>query len=337
MNIGKLELSESDVFYTLEEGQFNLGDFDKALSMIDLASQAGASAIEFQLAIAEDFYIRSEAGYQIYIKREFADEQLQHLVKYANDRNLEFIATCLSQRLVPKMTKYGCSAFNLNASDINNYIIIDAILETGKPFFVSLPLATEDEISWVVDRILSRKPCAQFALLHGQHSMASGKEWVEPSDTALGYIATLKRRFGRPVGFIDHTPFYWMPAVAVAAGAQIVTKHFTPSHDSRGPDWAICLNQEETKKAIEMARDISKSVNTKDKRLAKGENLDRKTMRRSMVSAHNIIKNKAIVLNDIALKRPGSGMPPSSVDELVGKRAVRDIEVDTILTKDMFL
>jgi N,N'-diacetyllegionaminate synthase len=335
MIIGKYDLRDH-LFFIVEEGQFNLGDFQKARQMIELAGMTGASAIEFQLAYADDFYIKSEQGHQIYKGREFSDDQLKQLVSFAKEKGLEFIATCLSHKLVSKMAKFGCSAFNVNASDINNLYIVDAVLETGLPFFVSTPLATEEEIEWVVKRITEKKPEVQFALLHGQHSMASGKEWVEPNDTSLGYLQSLASKFKKPVGFIDHTPYEWMPAVAVAAGAKIISKHLTMSAVYNGPDWAICLEPPQMKSAIEKARLVYESMLVKSKHLAKGEDLDRTVMRRSVVSAVNIPAGKVIEWTDISFKRPGTGMPPPLAENIVGKKAIQEIKEDQLLSEQMF-
>lgn len=331
MIIGKKNL-KIDLFFIIEEGQFNLGNFDKALMMIELASLTGADAIEFQLAYAEDFYIKSDPGFEIYKKREFTDNQLETLVNHTKENRLEFIATCLSCRLVPKMAKMGASAFNINASDINNPLIIDAILATGLPFFVSTPLATEEEIDWVVNRINSSNPLSNYAILHGQHTMASGGESVSPGDTSLGYISHLYQKHNVPVGFIDHTSFDWMPAIAVSSGAKIITKHMTASNIYKGPDWQICLEPAQMKKSIQIAREIHSSMLITDKTLAKGEDLDKKIMRRSIVASRAIKSGELLSYENIAFKRPGIGVPLNLVDKIIGKKLLFSIEKDTALT-----
>jgi len=324
-----------DLFFIVEEGQFNQGDIHKAFLMIELASKAGADAIEFQLAYAKDLYIKSDPGFDIYKNREFTDQQLSMLIDYTVERKIGFIATCLSQNLVPKLAKLGASAFNLNASDINNTLIIDAILESGIPFFISTPLATEEEIDRVTKKIESKGRVSDHAILHGQHSMATGHGWVSPEETSLGYISTLSREFSRPVGFIDHTPFGWMPAVAVSAGAKIITKHMTPSSIFKGPDWQVCLEAKEMKESIENCRAIYKSILISDKKLAKGEYLDKQVMRRSIVSSKPMKKGEIITHDNITFKRPGHGISPEQLDQLIGSKLLVSISEDTILNFDM--
>ena len=325
-----------NLFFIIEEGQFNLGSFEKAKQMIEMAALAGTDAIEFQLAYADDFYISTEAGHEIYKKREFSDQQLKDLVDLAHSLNIQFVATCLSHKLIDKMALFGADLFNVNASDINNPMIVDGIISTGLPFLVSMPLATLDEVDWVVKRILTANVNADFALLHGQHPMASGKEFVELEDTSLGFIKTAREKYNLPVGFIDHTPLYWMPAVAAAAGAKIISKHMTASHMYQGPDHAICLDPSEMYKAIKLARQAYKSSVVTIKELDTDEYIDRKIMRRSVISARKIAKGEIISIDDIVFNRPGTGISPDQTDSLLGKKAEMDIEMDTVLTFKMF-
>lgn len=331
VNIGSKRIGTGDLFFVIEEGQANLGDFEKALSMIDYVADAGADAIEFQLARADDLYVKTHPGYEIYLKREFSETQLIKLISKVKEKGLEMIAVPLSHGLVNPLVKAGCSAFNINASDLNNPDIIDAVIDSGLPFFLSLPLATEEEIDWVVSRV-KKSGDGKFILLLGQHTMASGENVVNIEHTSLGNISTLKEKYQVPVGFIDHTPLKWMPACAVAAGADTVSKHLTWSRDEKGPDWRICLELNEMKKAIAWAYKINRSIKTKNRQLAPGENLDRSIMRRSIVASKIIKSGKSIERNDICFKRPGNGIDPAQYNDIIGKVARRDILPDEQIT-----
>lgn len=328
MRISDRDIAADSLYFVVEEAQYNLGDFAKALLMIETAALTGADAIEFQLAYADDFYVRSHPGHALYKTREFSDAQLAELVDRSHSLGLHFIATCLSHRLVDKLARMGADAFNVNASDINNPDIVDAVTDTGRPFFVSLPLATMEEVEWATHRITDRRADADFALLHGQHPMASGHEHVHLEDTSLGVIRNLRNHFDRPVGFIDHTPLVNTPALAVAAGATVITKHLTPNHLVKGPDHQVCLNPEQMAEAVAIARKTYASLAVTQKAQAKGEDLDRTVMRRSVVSARAIAKGERIETADIRFKRPGTGIPPDRAGEVVGKTAATDIPED---------
>lgn len=322
--IGSKKIGEEDLFFIIEEGQANNGDFNKALEMINAAAKTGADAIEFQLARASDFYIKNHPEFQLYIKREFSEAQHQELISCAKEKGLEFIVAPLSHKLVEPLTKAGCSGFNINASDLTNPDIIDAVFDSGLPFSLSLLFAKEEEIEWAIARI-QKKGKAKISLLHGQHTMASGEYGIDLEHTSLGYLASLHAKYQVPVGFIDHTPFEWMPSVAVSAGADVITKHLALSRREKGPDWHICLEPEEMKRAIVLARAAKKSINVKTKVLAPGEDFDRSVMRRSIVAAKTIPMGKVIERSDIEFKRPGNGLDPSQYGEILGRVSSQEI------------
>lgn len=216
IKIGKRTIDNNSVFFIVEEGQLNQGDFAKAKQMIDLTAETGADAIEFQFAITEDFYIKNHRGFAIYEKVQFTFVQMIELVKYSISKNLEFIVAPLSHNLIEPLKSAGVSAFNINASDISNPQMLDSVAKSGLPYFISLPLADETEIEWAINRIGKINP--NYILLQGQHSMASGEHGVKPMHSSLGYIETLKNKYNGIAGYIDHSPLTWMPSCAVAAG-----------------------------------------------------------------------------------------------------------------------
>ncbi|MCX5696449.1 MAG: N-acetylneuraminate synthase family protein [Candidatus Omnitrophica bacterium] len=325
--IGKRQVGGKEIFFVVEEGQANQGNFKKALLMIDAAAMSGADAIEFQLARAGDFYIRSDQGYRIYLKREFKNEQIKRLIEYTKSKRMEFIAVPLSHRLIEPLAKAGCSAFNINASDLTNPDIIDAVAASGMPFFLSLLLATQKEIDWAIKRMKKNK-ALNYALLHGQHVMASGKPGVDPEHTALGFISTLKKKYRLPVGFVDHTSLNWFPAAAAAAGADIISRHIILSHKDRGPDWQVCLDPRQMREAIGWARKMRKSIILGSKNLSPGEDMDKLLMRRSIVAARDLKQGRVIQRQDICFKRPGTGICPSRFEEIMGRKLIRAIKDD---------
>lgn len=322
--IGSKLIGKDVIFFNIEEGMANLGSFPKAIEMIDAVASTGADSIEFQLVIASDFYVPNHPGFEFCSKVEFSDSQIIDLVAYAKSKGLEFIGTPLSHRLVETLVKAGSSGININASDLTNPQMIDAVVESGLPFFLSIPLATEKEIDWAINRV-HQKSSPNFMIQHGQHTMFSGEKGIEITQTTLGFLSVLKAKYNVPVGFIDHTPFAWMPAAAVAAGADLISKHLALSRADQGPDWQICLEPKEMMDAVDWAKKMKDSINIKDKKLAVGEDLDREKMRRSIVAAKMLKAGSIITLQDIAFKRPGTGIEPLRYLEVIGKKILRDV------------
>lgn len=330
MKIRDKEINTNDLYFWIEEGQASLGDFNTALKFIDAASNVDADGIEFQLAIPDEFYVSSHPYIEHYRKIQYTNNQISELIDYTREKGIDFLATVLSQSLVTFLAKNGCCAFVINASDINNPGIIDAVIESKIPFFISLPLASIQEIDWIANRCIQHG-AQNYAFMQGQHTMASGEHGVAPEDSNLGFIRTLKEKYDTLVGYIDHSPSTHMPSVAVAAGATFISKHLSLNDDDKGPDWFVCLSPEKMRSAIEYTRKIRKSLSIKDKILAPGENIDKTLMRRSIVAAYDIPKGSVICKDMLTFKRPGSGMPPNEYEALLGKIANEIIKKDEII------
>lgn len=330
MKIGNKEIAENDLFFWIEEGQASLGDINTAYEFIDKAVEINADGIEFQLAIPEEFYIKNHPNIEHYKKIQFSNEQIIGLIKYCHIKKISFLAAVLSPSLIELLTKNNCDAFVINASDINNPSIIDPIVNSQIPFFISLPLATIEEINWVINRctLLGAK---NFALMQGQHTMASGESGVMLEDTNLGFIKTLKRMYSQMVGFIDHSRNIYMPSIAHAAGANFISKHLFLKKNFTGPDWFVCIDPDEMKTSIKAARDTNKSLKEKKKKMAKGENIDKRIMRRSIVAACDIPSNSIITKDMLAFKRPGNGHPPCNNEIFIGKKTLIPIKQDDLL------
>ncbi|NQS89069.1 N-acetylneuraminate synthase family protein [Patescibacteria group bacterium] len=314
-----------------EEGQANQGDFSLALKMIEIAAQVGADGIEFQLALADDLYIKSDPGYELYLQREFSSYQIKELVETAKSFGLTFQAACFSPKLVDICVDVGVDVFCINAMDFNNPVMLDAISDSGLPFWLSTLMGTLEEIDWAVDRIVQRTSTT-FGILHGQHIMASDNSiCVPPEITQLDCIASLKERYGVVTGFVDHTPTVHMPAIAVAKGASIVFKHLAPKEEWRGPDWGVCLSPDKWKKCFELLR-YAGSTSGNSKNLSQAEVKDRALQRRSLFLSSDLPAGHYLKEQDLVALRPGGGVDPKNISAIIGKRLKRSLPVQYMIS-----
>jgi sialic acid synthase SpsE len=329
LRVGDREIGPGHpTFFIAEEGQANQGNLGVALEMIRVAAWARADAIEFQLAIADDFYVRTHPGHAIYKAREFSVPQLRQLFATAQEAGILAYAAPLSSRLVPVLSDVGCALFNINSSDLNNPDMLDAVAATRCPFFLSTAMATLEEIDWAVERLRDRR-CDNFALLHGQHSMLSAEGTGVPEhETNLASIEFLRLRYGVPVGFIDHTSNPNMPVVAALRGAAVVSKHFALSRALQGPDWHICLEPRELADTIRQLRIAENTLGKPEKILAQGEMGDRAQMRRSIVAARVLTSGTQLRPEDLRFKRPGTGLAPREVSKILGRVLKVDLTED---------
>ncbi len=307
-----------------EEGQANQGDFTVAVDMCKKAAAAGADGIEFQLFLADDMYIQSDPGHAIYRSRELSEAQIRDLIKIAHGEGLLFQAASLSTRIIELCADASADVFCVNATDLTNPAIIDAVIAAGRPFWLATLMATMEEIDWAVGYVKSRG-AADFGILHGQHVMSSDTSKGVPSGLLqLDCIHLLKNRYNVVTGFVDHTATVFVPALAATKGASVVMKHLAPGKDWSGPDSVVCLDPEMWASARSIVRYAWDSKGD-SKEISQAEIKDRSLHRRSIYTAQPLTAGHVIAAGDLTALRPGKGgMDPRNLHELTGRRIVRD-------------
>ena len=310
-----------------EEGQANQGDISIALQMAKFALQSGADGIEYQLFFADDMYAKYDPGHNLYKSRELDKEEIKALLEETHRIGLLVQVAGLSAKIIDLVAKIGTDVFIVNATDLNNPEIIDAVLSTNKPFWFSALMAPLNEIDWAVEYVLS-KNAKNFGILHGQHILAAGCG-VNSENLQLGCIQLLESRYNLPIGFVDHTSTKIVPALAVGAGARLVTKHLKPHKDWTGPDSFICLDPHDWKDSKEIF-DYSILAKGESKNLSFDELKDKSLAMRSIHTTRALRAGVEISRSDLIALRPGSnGIPPVLIDSLIGKTLLIDIDENT--------
>jgi sialic acid synthase SpsE len=306
-----------------EEGQANQGDINIALQMAKFALESGADGIEYQLFFADDIYAKYHPGHKIYKSRELDKEEIKALLYETHRIGLLVQVTGFSAKIIDFVAKLGTDIFVVNATDLNNPEILDAIISTNKPFWLSALMAPLKEIDWAVEYALS-KNAKNFGILHGQHILSAGFG-ITPENLQLGCIKLLESRYNLPVGFVDHTSTKIAAGLAIAAGARLVTKHLKPHNDWTGPDYFICLDPHDWKESKEIF-DYSILSKGESKDLSLDELKDKSLAMRSIHTTRALKAGDKILRSDIICLRPGfNGINPSLIDNIIGKTLLVDI------------
>ena len=156
------------------------------------------------------------------------------------------------------------------------------------------------------------------------------------SDLNLRAIETMRRAFGVPVGWSDHTPGWLAPVVATTLGAAVIEKHFTTDRGRPGPDHRFALEPAELAEMVRAIRDTEAALGDGVKRRARAEKDLYVTARRSLFAARRIEIGSTIVADDVAILRPGTGLEVRDLDKVIGRTARRSIERHEPLAWDMF-
>ncbi|HYR89084.1 MAG TPA: N-acetylneuraminate synthase [Terriglobia bacterium] len=339
MQIEGKRIGEGAVFIIAEAGVNHNGELGNALRMVDVAAEAGADAIKFQTFKAE--YLAAEdapkARYQIaatgdgerqfeMLKRlELGPDAHQALQKRCSERNIIFLSSPFDECSVDFLATLPVPAFKLGSGEVTNIPLLKHVGSKGRPVLLSTGMSNLEEVDQAI-QTLRRSGCDEIALLHCVSNYPAA-----PSDANLRAIPTMKQAFGLPVGFSDHTPGITVAIGAVGVGASIIEKHFTLDKNMPGPDHKASLDPDELKSMIAGIRMLEVALGTGVKAPAASELENRAIVRRSLAAAVDIEAGTRIEPHMLRALRPGTGIPPTSLGEVVKRTAKRSVKAGELI------
>jgi N,N'-diacetyllegionaminate synthase len=239
---------DGSVYIIAEAGSNHDGDFDQAVDLVRVASDALADAVKFQCLAP------------------FRREWVSYLQEYAIGLGLDFLATPFDVDAVRFLADVGVPLLKIASPEIINLPLVEAAANTGKPLLLSTGMATLGEISQALktrDLDLAEQ---DVALLH-----CTTRYPTPPAQVNLNAMETLRFVFGFPVGLSDHSEGIAIPIAAAALGARIIEKHFTLDKALEGPDHHYALSPEELRQMVEGVRQVEQALGTREKGPQEGE------------------------------------------------------------------
>lgn len=331
-------------FYDIAKKE-NITPMDAAKLMIKEAKNAGIDAVKFQTYKAEKIASRNSPAYwdldeepttsqfELFKKFDsFGSEEYRELAEYCREVGIMFLSTPFDFEAIDFLDDL-MDVYKISSSDLTNIPFIKAIALKNKPIILSTGASTLKEIKEAVNAI-EEVSNVDIGLMHCVLSYPTKDE-----DANLLMIKDIKEQFeGYDIGYSDHTkPDDKMLILTTAYlyGANIIEKHFTLDKTLTGNDHYHAMDVEDVKTFNENIELINKIKGKKVKQPLVCESLSRKEARRSIVASKDIKKGEEITRDNITFKRPGTGISPSKVDEIIGMNANEDITEDTLLTYEM--
>jgi N-acetylneuraminate synthase len=317
--------------------------FDQAVELIKAAKEAGADAIKFQTYTPDTMTIKSDRPefrigggtlwdgktlYDLYAEAYTPWEWQPKLKEVAANLGLDFFSTAFDPTAVDFLEEIGVLVHKIASFEIVDIPLIEKMARTGKPLIISTGMATLGEIEEAV-RAARNAGATQIALLKCTSAYPS-----PPEEMNLRTIPHLAESFGVPVGLSDHTLGIAVPVAAVALGACIVEKHFTLSRDIPGPDSAFSLEPHEFKAMVEAIRTAEKALGKVHYGVSERE-AESRVFRRSLFVVKDMKAGEVFTEENVRSIRPGHGLHPRYLKEVLGRRATQDISAGTPLTWSM--
>jgi len=328
-------------FVIAELGVNHDGSPRRALELAQAAHEAGASAIKLQLFDPDLLMSRGGvlAAYQASAGEDDPIEMLRRLqltiddmepvVDFARQHGMSAIVTVFSHDLVRVSQRIEWDFYKTASPDIIHRPLLDALHATGRPLIVSTGASTLEEIARAVGWLAPDGNTSNLALLQCVSSYPTPDEHA-----ALGGIQAIRRVFSGAVGYSDHTMSVETGAMAVAAGAVILEKHLTYDRRAKGPDHAASLDPASFKEYVARARHAQLMLGAMEKSPSAVEQDVRRVSRQSLVAVESRSAGHVLTRTDLTVKRPGTGIPPYRLDEVVGRRLARGIEADMPLVEE---
>jgi len=325
-------------FIIAEAGVNHNGSMDMAERLVLSAKAAGADAVKFQTFCADRLAGKSaekahyqkqdgnacESQHAMLSRLSLNLEQHRELLQFGRHTGITFLSSPFDEGSADWLSTLDVPLFKIGSGEITNFPLLESVAKKGKPIILSTGMSRLGEVEAAVQTIQDAG-CRELTLLHCTSSYPA-----DPADSNLRAMRTLQRAFNLPVGYSDHTPGIEVSVAAVALGAAVIEKHLTLDKTLPGPDHRASLNPEEFKSMVDAIRTVEAALGDGVKRAVPSEFNTRDVARKSLVAAIDISEGTVLNETHIAIKRPGTGLPPGQMPMLMGRKVKRSIRADEL-------
>lgn len=329
------------VLIIAEAGVNHNGDLEMARQLVAAAAAAGADIVKFQTFSARKLVTSgaAKAAYQIATtgnqegqldmirKLELSRQDHKVLIDECRRHGIRFFSTAFDTDSFDMLMELGLDMVKIPSGELTNLPLLRHMTRHGLPVMLSTGMATLGEVEAALDVIERNGTPRQLITV-----LQCTTEYPAPmEDVNLRAMLSMKAAFGVEVGYSDHTPGIEIPVAAVALGATIIEKHFTLDCNLPGPDHKASLEPDRFKAMVCAIRNVEIALGNGIKRPSASELKNKPIARKSLVAARRIHAGERFSAENLAAKRPGTGISPMQWDEVIGRVAVRDFDPDELI------
>ena len=322
-----------------EIGSVHDGSFGNALKLIELAKEVGASAVKFQMHIAEEeslrnapkpYYFDGEDRYSYFERTSFSSLEWAKLRDSAREIGIKFIVSPFSLEAIKRLEKLNIDAYKVASGEITNIPLLEVLASLKKPVYISSGMSSLNEIDKAVNIFVEKK---NIILMQCTSMYPCDQKYV-----GLNIINYFKEKYKINVGFSDHTVTNTAALLAYACGAQSIEKHLTFSKKMYGSDAPYAAEPDQFKNlsmALKEARVILSNNVDKDELVEQLKDM-KYVFEKSIVAKKNFKIGDELMFEDLAFKKPGGGLKPSEYKDILGKKLKNDLKKDEFIKKEDF-
>ena len=342
MNYDELaEQSDQKAVFIAEAGINHDSNIEVAKKMVDAAVNAGSDYVKFQ-SFKADKLVTPDALTSTYIDKgshkgesfrdllnrlELSKEDHYELKQYCDSKNIRFLSTAFDAESFDFLLELGIDVIKIASGDLTNIPFLRHMAATKLPIILSTGMGTLADIEEAVEAINTKENNSKIVLMHCI-------SWypAEIATSNLRFMETLKKAFGFPVGYSDHTLGINVSVAARAMGAAVLEKHFTLDSKQFGPDHAASVEPDELVALVTGIRQVEAAFGTSVRQFCEKELSQRKVHRRSIVTKKPIKHGELLTSENMMIKRPGIGLKPKHWDDIIGKKSKRSLMSNELIT-----
>jgi len=318
-----------------EAGINHNGEISVARQLIDKASEAEADYVKFQTFRADKLvsqfaekaaYQKNDTGdrenqLQMLEKLELGIPELKELIKYAEGKGIELLSSPFDTDSVNQLVELGIPIIKVPSGEITNLPYLRSVGNTEVPVILSTGMAELAEVESALKILIeSGTKKKSIIVLHCHTDYPTSFR-----DVNLKAMNTIKKELNVNVGYSDHTLGTEIPVAAVALGAKVIEKHFTLDRMMEGPDHKSSLEPDELRKMVQSIRNVELGLGDGIKKPTKSELKNRDVVRKSIHYNRDLRKGSALHNEDLIMLRPGDGISPMEVDQIIGNKLALDV------------
>ena len=315
------------VYIIAEAGVAHFGSEDKAYRLVDLAASAGADAVKFQVFDVDALISRELPEWRERLgSRQLPNEAFARIQRYCQERGIAFFATAHDEKSLDFLAELDVPVYKIGSGEVGNWPFLKRVASLGKPVIMSTGMYRWEQVGEGL-HAMREADNPDIAVLH-----CVTRYPVPPDEAALGNIARLRETFHAVTGYSDHTRGFHFPLAAVALGARIIEKHITLDYDvPNAQDWKVSCGPSDLSEFVRQVRELEGGLGVKDAGPSEGERESLTWAGKSLVLRRDLKAGEMISAAALTSKRPGTGIPPSEIDKVIGRRINTDLPADGII------
>jgi len=315
------------VFIIAEAGVAHFGDMGLARELVDLAAEGGADVFKTQFFDVDQLFAASQREWRDRLRpRNLTLDNAYELKDRCTAKGLLFMSTAHDESRIAWLQALDVPAVKVGSGERNNTPFLSRLASLGKPMVLSTGMYSETDVTEALTAV-AEAGCRELALLHCITSYPT-----PPEQVSLAAMDRLAELFSGPVGYSDHTADFLAVYGAVARGARIVEKHITILRDvPNAQDWKVSAGPENFAQFVADIRRMETMIGQKAKTAAECEVAGIGWATKSLVAARDLAAGHVLTADDLIGKRPGGGITPNHLAEVLGRRLKNTLSTDAML------